>query len=94
MHYDEYLAIHVRSSIAIKRGLMLTNSTGIIDSDYYNNEDNEGHIMIAVYNITDAPVTLEKGERVAQGIFSKYLLTNDDDARGIRTGGIGSTGSK
>ena len=50
--------------------------------------------MIAVYNITDAPVALEKGERVAQGIFSKYLLTNDDDARGIRTGGIGSTGSK
>ena len=94
MHYDEYLAIHVRSSMAIKRGLMLTNSTGIIDSDYYNNEDNEGHIMIAVYNITDAPVTLEKGERVAQGIFSKYLLANDDDARGIRTGGIGSTGSK
>ena len=94
MHHDEYLAIHVRSSMAIKRGLMLTNSTGIIDSDYYNNEDNEGHIMIAVYNITDAPVALEKGERVAQGIFSKYLLTNDDDARGIRTGGIGSTGSK
>lgn len=94
MYYDEYLAIHVRSSMAIKRGLMLTNSTGIIDSDYYNNEDNEGHIMIAVYNITDAPVALEKGERVAQGIFSKYLLTNDDDARGIRTGGIGSTGSK
>ena len=50
--------------------------------------------MIAVYNITDAPVALEKGERVAQGIFCKYLLTNDDDACGIRTGGIGSTGSK
>lgn len=94
MHYDEYLAIHVRSSIAIRRGLMLTNSTGIIDSDYYNNEDNEGHIMIALYNTTDTPVSLEKGERVAQGIFSKYLLTNDDDACGVRTGGIGSTGRK
>ena len=92
MHYDEYLAIHVRSSMAIKRGLILVNSTGIIDSDYYNNEDNEGHIMIAMYNMTDEPVALLKGERIAQGIFCKYLLTHDDDACGIRTGGIGSTG--
>ncbi len=94
MNYDEYLAIHIRSSIAVKGGLMLINSTGIIDSDYYNNEDNEGHIMIAFFNPTDKAVTLEKGERVAQGIFSKYLVTNDDDARGVRVGGIGSTGSK
>lgn len=92
MNFDEYLAIHIRSSVAIKRGLMLVNSTGIIDSDYYNNEDNEGHIMIALFNPTDHAVTIEKGERVAQGIFSKYLLTNDDDATGLRTGGIGSTG--
>ena len=92
MHYDEYLAIHVRSSMAIKRGLILVNSTGIIDSDYYNNEDNEGHIMIAMYNMTDETVALLKGERIAQGIFCKYLLTHDDDACGIRVGGIGSTG--
>ena len=92
MHYDEYLAIHVRSSMAIKRGLILVNSTGIIDSDYYNNEDNEGHIMIAMYNMTNEPVALLKGERIAQGIFCKYLLTHDDDACGIRVGGIGSTG--
>ncbi len=94
MSYDEYLAIHIRSSMAIKRRLMLVNSTGIIDSDYYNNEDNEGHIMIALYNMGSESVALTKGERVAQGIFSKYLLTNDDDATGIRVGGIGSTGSK
>ena len=94
MAYDEYLAIHIRSSMAIKRRLVLVNSTGIIDSDYYNNEDNEGHIMIAVLNYGTEPVHLEKGERVAQGIFSKYLITNDDDATGVRTGGIGSTGSK
>lgn len=94
MAYDEYLAIHIRSSMAIKRRLALVNSTGIIDSDYYNNEDNEGHIMIAVLNYGTEPVHLEKGERVAQGIFSKYLITNDDDATGVRTGGIGSTGSK
>lgn len=94
MAYDEYLAIHIRSSMAIKRRLALVNSTGIIDSDYYNNEDNEGHIMIAVLNYGTEPVHLEKGERVAQGIFSKYLITNDDDATGVRTGGIGSTGNK
>ena len=94
MAYDEYLAIHIRSSMAIKRRLALVNSTGIIDSDYYNNEDNEGHIMIAVLNYGTELVHLEKGERVVQGIFSKYLITNDDDATGVRTGGIGSTGSK
>ncbi|MCI7693865.1 MAG: dUTP diphosphatase [Veillonella caviae] len=93
MAYDEYLAIHIRSSMAIKRRLALVNSTGIIDSDYYNNEDNEGHIMIAVLNYGTEPVHLEKGERVAQGIFSKYLITNDDDATGVRIGGIGSTGT-
>lgn len=92
MNYDEYLAIHIRSSMAIKRGLMLTNSTGIIDSDYYNNEDNEGHIMIALYNTTSETIHIEKGERIAQGIFSKYLITNDDNVTDIRQGGIGSTG--
>ncbi len=94
MNYDEYLAIHIRSGMAVKRRLMLVNSTGIIDSDYYNNEDNEGHILIALVNMGTEPVSLEKGERVAQGIFSKYLITNDDNATGIRTGGIGSTGTK
>lgn len=92
MNYDEYLAIHIRSSIAIKRGLMLTNSTGIIDSDYYNNEGNEGHIIIALYNTTQEPIKIEKGERIAQGIFSKYLITNDDNVTETRQGGIGSTG--
>lgn len=94
MNYDEYLAIHIRSSIAIKRHLMLANCTGIIDSDYYNNEENEGHILIGLYNLGSEAVALDKGERVAQGIFSKYLLTNEDDAQGIRKGGIGSTGNK
>ena len=70
MNYDEYLAIHIRSGMAVKRRLMLVNSTGIIDSDYYNNEDNEGHILIALVNMGTEPVSLDKGERVAQGIFS------------------------
>lgn len=92
MNYDEYLAIHVRSSLGIKRHLMLANATGIIDSDYYNNEDNEGHIMIALFNFGADTATIKKGERIAQGIFSKYLKATEDSATGVREGGIGSTG--
>lgn len=91
MQTDEYLALHVRSSIGIKKGLILANITGIIDSDYYNNPDNEGHIMVAVQNTTAKPVEVEAGERVCQGIFSKYLTIDSDDANDSRLGGIGST---
>lgn len=93
MERDEYLSIFIRSSLAFKRGLMLANSTGIVDSDYYNNRDNEGHIMIAYYNTNTSSLTIEKGERIAQGIFMKYLTANNDRAEGIRAGGIGSTGT-
>ena len=72
---------------------MLANGTGIIDSDYYNNLDNEGHIMIALRNTTHAKVTIKKGERIAQGVFQKYLtVENDKISDNVRTGGIGSTG--
>lgn len=91
MNNDEYLSLHVRSSLGIKRGLILANITGIIDSDYYNNIDNEGHIMVALKNLTNEEVKVEAGERVCQGIFQKYLVSNDDDASGKRVGGIGST---
>ena len=93
MGYDEYLSLHVRSSIGIKKHIILANCTGIIDSDYYNNEENEGHIMVALHNLGTEPVELKKGDRVAQGIFSKYLIATEDNASGERTGGIGSTGA-
>ena len=93
MQDTEYLGVHLRSSIAMKMCLTMINNQGIIDSDYYNNEENEGHILIALINMGKEEVQLEKGERVAQGIFSKYLIATDDDATGIRTGGIGSTGN-
>lgn len=92
MENDEYLAIHIRSGIGIKHGIMLANNTGIIDSDYYNNEDNEGHIMCALYNSTDKVFHVRRGDRIAQGIFVKYLAADEDKAGGKRTGGIGSTG--
>lgn len=90
---DEYLAIHVRSSIGIKKHLQLMNTTGIIDSSYYGNESNDGTILIALYNYGSEPVKIEKGERIAQGIFSSYYITDDDKPLSdIRTGGVGSSG--
>ena len=92
MEQDEYLGIHMRSGLAVKHGLSLINGQGIIDADYYNNPDNEGHILIAVINHGDETVQMLKGTRIAQGIFYKYLKTDDDSADGIRAGGLGSTG--
>ncbi len=91
MEDDEYLALHVRSSVGIKQGLILANITGIIDSDYYNNETNEGHILVAIHNTTNNEVTVEAGTRICQGIFTKYLTTSNDTECNKRTGGIGST---
>ncbi len=90
---DEYLAIFVRSGLSIKRGIMLVNGTGIIDADYYGNADNEGHIMVALYNAGEDVVKIEKGDRIAQGIFLKYGKVDGDSAQGTRSGGMGSTGA-
>lgn len=92
MEPDEVLLLTIRSSLAVKRGLMLANGVGVIDADYADNPDNEGHIQVAMVNLGSAPVHLAKGERVAQGIFVKYLTTSDDQAAGARLGGFGSTG--
>ena len=87
-----YLQLAVRSSTPFKKGLILANGIGIIDADYYNNLDNEGHIMFQVYNITDEDVFIANGEKIGQGVFIKYAITNDDTAEGERLGGFGSTG--
>lgn len=92
MEDDEYLGIHIRSGLAIKHSLSLINGQGIIDADYYNNQDNEGHILIPVFNHGSEPVTIIKGTRLAQGIFYKYLKTDNDCADQVRSGGFGSTG--
>lgn len=88
---DEYLAIHVRSSIGIKKGVMLPNCTGIIDSDYASTGYDIG---IPLINVTDKPIVIKRGvHRVAQGIIQKYLLTDDDSVSQQRIGGYGSTGN-
>ena len=91
---DEYLEIVPRSSIGFKKGLMLINTCAIIDSDYYNNVDNDGNIGFKFKNLTNETVEIKAGERILQGIFKKYLTIDNDDCDIIRTGGTGSTGTK
>ena len=92
MQPGEVLCTSIRSSMALRHSLLLANGIGVIDADYYGNEQNEGHIQVAVLNLGTSPLTVHKGERLAQGIFSHYLVTDDDAAGGIRKGGFGSTG--
>lgn len=94
MEDDEYLMLCNRSSNPKKKGLILANSVGIIDKDYYGNSDNDGAIMFAFYNVKDEPVMIKKGETIGQAIFMKYLTTDTDNAIGDRTGGFGSTDKK
>jgi len=92
MQDDEVLMMVPRSSLPTKHGLILPNSVGIIDSDYFNNPTNDGLIHIQLYNIGSESVTIKKGERVVQGIFKKYLTVQDEDEiLTMRTGGFGST---
>lgn len=92
MPRDNVLFLYNRSSNPVKRGLVLANSVGVIDSDYYNNPDNEGAIFGSFYNFGAADYKIKKGDKIMQGIFGEYLLTADDDAEGKREGGFGSTG--
>ena len=92
---NEALFIFPRSSLGIKKGLMMSNGVGVVDADYYNNENNEGHIMIPLYNFSTKTVKVEKGERVAQGIFMNYQKTIDDDPdHSARLCGFGSSDKK
>ena len=91
MQDDEMLLLYNRSSNPKKKGLILANSVGVVDKDYYGNVDNDGHIMFAFYNIKDEDVEIKKGDAIGQAIFQKYLITDDDNAEGERKGGFGST---
>lgn len=91
MQADEMLILANRSSNPGKKGLILANGIGVVDSDYYGNPDNDGHIMFAFYNFKNEDTEIKKGERIGQGIFQKYLIVDNDIAEGERTGGFGST---
>lgn len=91
MQEDEVLYLYNRSSNPKKLGLILANSTGVVDADYYGNESNDGEIMFAFYNIFPFTLHLKKGDKIGQGVFQKFLITDGDTAEGDRTGGFGST---
>ncbi|URZ16902.1 hypothetical protein [Clostridium felsineum] len=121
MQKDEVLLIVPRSSTGFKHNLMLLNGTGVIDSDFYGNAENDGNIGIGLFNYRPAievvgettvldihgyryampllknlkeenAVVLKKGDRIAQGIFVKYLEADGISSNTERTGGIGSSG--
>ena len=91
MKSDEVLLIVPRSSGTKKQGISFPHNVGVIDSDYYGNSDNDGHIFIQCINLKDEDVLIKKGDAVGQAIFQKYLTVDDDSANGIRAGGFGST---
>lgn len=88
---DEFLGIFVRSSMGFKYNVRMCNQVGIIDADYYNNSDNEGHIWIKLQNHGDKEYVINKGDAFAQGIIMKYYITDNYDTQEVRIGGIGST---
>lgn len=88
---DEFLMLVNRSSNPKKKNLVIPNSMGIIDADYYGNPDNDGEIMFAFYNVGKEPVKIEQGYKLGQGIFIKYGTIDNDNAQAERTGGFGST---
>jgi dUTP pyrophosphatase len=92
MQEDEVLLIYIRSSLGVKFGINLKNGTGVIDSSYYSNPTNDGNIGIPLVNMSRKKVVIEAGERVAQGVFTKYLVTDNDEVlHEERTAGFGSS---
>lgn len=95
MPEDEVLILANRSSNTFNRNLALPNGIGVIDADYYNNPNNEGEIFVQMINYGVRPLHIKKGDRIAQGIFIKYLKTDDDDPISRkRVNGFGSTNEK
>jgi dUTP pyrophosphatase len=92
MQDNEVLLIYIRSSLGVKFGINLKNGTGVIDSSYYSNPTNDGNIGIPLVNMSRKKVVIEAGERVAQGVFTKYLVTDNDEVlHEERTAGFGSS---
>jgi len=87
---DKMLVLVLRSSLGTKYGFQLKNTIGIIDADYYNNPDNEGHIMIKFK--VDSDFSFVANDRIAQGIIIQYYKVDDDNVEKERSGGFGSTG--
>ena len=86
----EALILNVRSSMGGK--FMLANTSGWIDSDYYENENNDGNIGVFLLNISDEVQHIEVGSKIAQGMFTNFLVADNGNTDTVRSGGFGSTG--
>lgn len=94
---DKVLLIFPRSSLGFKYRLQLDNTVGVIDADYYNNEDNEGHIFIKLTNDSyddNKTLVIKKGEAIAQGVIVQFFVAEGSESKNKREGGIGSTNGK
>ena len=93
LDFDKYLLIVPRSGQGFKFKVQLYNTCGIIDSDYFNNEKNEGHIWVKLYNDSPEGHTLKvkQGDAICQGIISQYFVVDEDNVKTERNGGFGST---
>lgn len=92
MNSDEVLLLIVRSSMGFKYNIRMCNQVGVIDSDYYNNVNNEGHMWVSLKNEGDKEYTVKAGEAFVQGIFTKFLtVDNEEEINNERNGGLGST---
>ena len=95
MNDDEVLYIYVRGSMGFKYDVGLSNMVGVVDADFYNNPENEGHINIKLYNHGDNDYVVNIGDKIGQGVFMKYLCVDDEEeVTTKRTGGFGSTTKK
>lgn len=98
MYFDNVLQVYTRSGNGVKHGIIIKNNVGVIDAGYYGNESNDGNIGICLVNTSDEPFVVQIGDRIAQGIFYRYFIAEDDkfltkDAEETqRVGGFGSTG--
>lgn len=88
---NQYLELAIRSSIPLKTWTILANGVGVIDADYYGNEDNDGEIFFQLINLSPFQLTLKKGDVIGQGIIKTFETVDDDAAEGKRAGGFGST---
>ena len=95
LNSDEFLGIYIRSSLGFKYNLRMCNQVGIIDSDYYNNPSNEGHIFVKLKNEGNNDIILKKYDRYVQGIIQKYyIVDNEKEIEDIRVGGMGRRGRR
>lgn len=98
MFFDNVLAICARSGLGCKAGVVPRNCVGIIDADYFGNPENDGAVGICLVNSGEIPVQITVGAKIAQGIFLRYMIVDDDrflsqkTDRIERIGGFGSTG--